>query len=239
MGRQIDPRSFWKAPKGATSAEKVQDQVQRQAGVGPVEGGGGSLFSEPVLVVNQKTKIIELVNEHEVFDQNGNKIGAIAEVGQTQLKQAARLVSSLDQFFTHTYEIRDAKEQPVLVLTRPRKVFKSRFTLNAPDGAPVGEIAQKNVFGKIRFHLYAGGKEIGQIKAENWRAWDFHVADASGNEVARITKTFEGIAKTLFTTADNFVVQIDNSVEDPLRSIVVAASLCIDTALKQDDRGLN
>jgi uncharacterized protein YxjI len=234
-----DPRSFWKGPTGATSAERVKDQVTRQAGLGPVEGGGGTLFSEPVLVVNQKTKIIELVNEHEVFDQDGTKIGAIVEVGQSQLKMAARFVSTLDQFFTHTHEIRDADEQPLLVLTRPRKVFKSRFTLTTLDGAPVDEIAQKNVFGKIRFHLYAGGKEVGQIKAENWRAWDFHVADAQGNEVARITKTFEGIAKTLFTTADNFVVQINRELEDPLRSIVVAASLCIDTALKQDDRGLN
>jgi hypothetical protein len=43
----------------------------------------------------------------------------------------------------------------------------------------------------------------------------------------------------LFTTADNFVVQIDDSPQAPLRSMVVAASLCIDTALKQDDPGLN
>ncbi|MDQ1379468.1 MAG: hypothetical protein QOJ71_187, partial [Actinomycetota bacterium] len=41
------------APKGATEAEKVQDQVSRQAGLGPVAGGGGTLFTEPVLVVNQ------------------------------------------------------------------------------------------------------------------------------------------------------------------------------------------
>jgi uncharacterized protein YxjI len=234
-----DPRSFFKAPQGKDQAEKVRDQVQRQAGVGPVEGGGGTLFTEPVLVVNQKTKIIELVHEHDVFDQNGNRIGSVVEVGQSQLKKAARLVTSLDQFLTHTYEIRDANDQPLLRLTRPRKVFKSRFELTTADGAPVGEVVQKNVIGKIRFDLLAGGREVGQIKAENWRAWDFHVADAKGDEVARITKTFEGIARTLFTTADNFVVQMHRPLEDPLRSLVVASALCIDTALKQDRRGLN
>lgn len=234
-----DPRSFFKAPQGRDEAEKVRDQVQRQAGVGPVEGGGGSLFTEPVLVVNQKTKIVELVNEHEVFDQHGNKIGSVAEIEQSQLKMAARLVSSLDQFFTHTFEIRDAAEQPVLRLVRPRKLGKSRFEVTLPDGTPVGEVRQKNMLGKIRFHLSAGGQEVGQIKAENWRAWNFHVVDAHGDEVARITKTFEGIAKTLFTTADNFVVQIHRPLEEPLRSLVVTAALCIDTALKQDDRGFN
>jgi hypothetical protein len=57
--------------------------------------------------------------------------------------------------------------------------------------------------------------------------------------VARITKTWEGLSKTLFTTADNFVVQIHRPMEEPLRSLVVASSLAIDTALKQDNRGFN
>ncbi|MBJ7509274.1 MAG: scramblase, partial [Ilumatobacteraceae bacterium] len=72
----------------------------------------------------------------------------------------------------------------------------------------------------------------------NWRAWNFRIEDASGTEVARITKKFEGIAKTLFTTADNYVLNIHRPLEQPLISLVVAAALSIDTALKQDARGL-
>ena len=56
-------------------------------------------------------------------------------------------------------------------------------------------------------------------------------------EVARITKTFEGVAKTLFTTADNYVVQIHTRLAQPLNSLVVASALSVDTALKQDSRG--
>jgi len=56
--------------------------------------------------------------------------------------------------------------------------------------------------------------------------------------VARITKTFEGVAKTMFTTADNYVVQIHAELPQPLLSLVVAAALSVDTALKQDARGL-
>ncbi|SBW29090.1 hypothetical protein FDG2_6423 [Candidatus Protofrankia californiensis] len=53
-----------------------------------------------------------------------------------------------------------------------------------------------------------------------------------------MTKTWEGLARTLFTTADNYVVQIHRPLTDPLRSLVVASALTIDTALKQDSRGL-
>jgi uncharacterized protein YxjI len=227
------------APQGSTEAEKVQDQVSRQAGLGPVDGGGGTLFTEPVLVVNQKTKIVELTAEFAVFDQSGNKIGSVAEVGQTMIKQAARLVTSLDQFMTHTFEIRDAQGVAQLVLIRPRKLVKSKFQLTRPDGTAVGEIVQKKRMGKIRFSLEAGGKEIGMLNAENWRAWNFNIQDADGEEIARITKTWEGLLKTAFTTADNYVVQIHRPLVDPLRSLVVAAALCVDTALKQDNRGLN
>lgn len=197
---------------------------------------GGTLFTEPVLVVNQKAKFIEMVNEYGVFDQNGNQLGFVAEVGQSTAKKIARFVSSLDQFMTHTYEIRDANQQPQLVMTRPRKIIKSSFVVSRPDGTEVGQIKQNNVFGKIRFSLEAGGQPIGELNAENWRAWDFHIKDGSGKEVARITKQWAGLGKEMFTTADNYVLEIKEPIDDPLRSLVVTAALCADTALKQDSK---
>ncbi|MET7381415.1 phospholipid scramblase-related protein [Streptomyces sp. NPDC005526] len=217
---------------------RVQRQVQQQAGVAPSGVGGGSLFSEPVLVVNQKAKLIELTNEYKVFDQNGNQIGAVTEVGQSALKKILRFVSSLDQFMTHKLEIRDSYGRPQLLLTRPAKIFKSRVVVSRPDGSVVGEIVQQNVFGKINFAMNANGQQVGAIKAENWRAWNFAIVDHAQNEVARITKTWEGLAKTMFTTADNYVLQIHFQLPEPLLSLVVATALTVDTALKQDSRGL-
>ena len=196
------------------------------------------LLEQPVLVVNQKTKLIELTNEYAVFDGNGQQLGAVVQVGQSTLRKAFRLVSQFDQFLTHRLEVRDATG-PVLVLTRPAKVVKSRVEVTRPDGAPVGEIVQANVFGRIRFDLVVGGRLVGAIQAENWRAWDFAISDGSGAEVARITKKWEGFARTMFTTADNYVVQVHQRLEDPLASLVLASALTVDTALKQDDRGFN
>ncbi|MGQ4390594.1 phospholipid scramblase-related protein [Streptomyces sp. SAS_270] len=217
---------------------RVQQQVQQQAGVAAGAAGGGSLFTEPVLVVNQKAKLIEVTNEYKVMDQNGNQIGSVTEVGQSTLKKAMRLVSSLDQFMTHRLEIRDAYGQPQLLLTRPAKFLKSRVVVSRPDGSPVGEIVQENMIGKINFAMNVDGQKVGAIKAENWRAWNFAIVDHADNEVARITKTWEGLAKTMFTTADNYVLQIHYQLPEPLLSLVVATALTVDTALKQDSRGL-
>ncbi|TVL93279.1 phospholipid scramblase-related protein [Streptomyces sp. SAJ15] len=216
---------------------KIQRQVQAQAGVAPNHGGGGTLFSEPVLVVNQKAKLIELTNEYGVFDQHGRTLGSVVQVGQSTLKKVARFVASIDQFMTHKLEIRDASGQPHLVLTRPAKFMKSRVIVARPDGQPVGEIVQQNVIGKINFSIEVNGQRVGAIKAENWRAWNFSIVDHAETEIARITKTWEGLAKTMFTTADNYVLQIHRQLPDPLLSLVVATALTVDTALKQDARG--
>jgi uncharacterized protein YxjI len=233
--------SRWWDGQGWT--EHIQEAAHQPEPVPPtpagvVHGAGSPLYEQPVLVVSQKTKLIELTNEYAVFDGQGQQIGAVVQVGQSSLRKAVRLFSQFDQFLTHQLEVRDARG-PVLVLTRPAKIVKSRVQVQRPDGFPIGEIVQANVFGKIRFDLVANGQVVGAIQAENWRAWDFAILDAAGTEVARITKRWEGLARTLFTTADKYVVHVHFGLPEPLASMVIASALTVDTALKQDDRGFN
>jgi len=228
---------WWDGQDWTGHVQQAQAPAPQTRRMAP-SAGGPSLFEQPVLVVSQKTKLIELTNEYAVYDGSGQQIGAVVEIGQSSLKKALRFVSNFDQFLTHRLEVRDARG-PVLVLTRPAKVMRSRVVVTRPDGSPVGEIVQANVFGKIRFDLVAGGQLAGAIQAENWRAWNFAITDGADTEVARITKTWEGVAKTLFTTADNYVVHIHFRLPEPLASMALAAALTVDTALKQDDRGFN
>jgi uncharacterized protein YxjI len=227
-------------PTVARDPAKVQQDVVRagQSGVAAF-AGGGSIFTEPILVVNQKAKLIEINNEYAIFDQHSRQLGAVREVGQSNLKKAVRLLSSYDQYLTHKLQLVDMQGTPMLTMTRPAKVMKSRIIVQDPNGAEIGQIIQQNVFGKIRFALEAGGQTIGSINAENWRAWNFSIRDHTDVEIARVTKTWEGLAKTMFTSADNYVVQVHRPLEGPLQPLVVAAAVSIDTALKQDQRGFN
>ncbi|HXH56417.1 phospholipid scramblase-related protein [Iamia sp.] len=242
----------WAYATGVSSSDQVQQQVTRAAqdryagapgsraaasdadpAGAPAPGGGGTIFTEPVLVVNQKAKVFEVTNEYAVYDQHGRQIGAVRQIGQSAARKVLRVVSNLDQYLTHRLEIVDEAGAPLLRITRPGKILKSKFQVERGDGQPVGEILQENVFGKVRFSLVAGGQSVGSINAENWRAWNFSIRDAGGNEVARITKTWEGFAKAMFTTADNYVVTLHRPLDEPLRSLVVASALSVDTALKQ------
>ena len=227
---------------GATSdPNKIHNQVFGDArfSSAKVDGlafqGDGTVFNTPVLVVNQKAKVFEITNQYSVFDHNGTQIAAVNQVGQSTAKKVMRLMSNLDQLFTHKLEIVDHTGSVLLRLTRPAKIMKSTIIVSDAHDQEIGRIVQENMMGKIRFGLIVGGETVGRIKAQNWRAWNFQVEDANGQEIATITKTFEGIAKAVFTTADNYVVHIHQQIPQPLNSLVVAAALSVDTALKQDD----
>ncbi|WLQ37413.1 phospholipid scramblase-related protein [Streptomyces castrisilvae] len=237
---QGQPQAPAQAPVPPQQSPQQQAAPQQPPAV-PQQGGApgaGSLFNQQVLVVNQKAKLIEVTNEYSVFDQHGNTIGSVVQVGQGAVRKVVRFLTSIDQYLTHRLEIRDAYGQPQLLLTRPAKFIKSKVIVQRPDGQPVGEIVQQNAIGKINFAIMVDGQQVGAIKAENWRAWNFAIVDHNDAEIARITKTWEGLAKTLFTTADNYVLQIHYQLPEPLLSLVVATALTVDTALKQDARGL-
>ena len=225
--------------EGSKVDEQLHGRGRRGVGIeGTVEGGGGGILTEPILVVNQKAKLIELSNQYTVFDQHGSAIAVVNQVGQSTARKVLRLVSSLDQFLTTRLDITDSDGSVILRLTRPGKIVKSTVIVSDGNDVELGRIVQQNAIGKINFALEAGGERLGSIKAENWRAWNFSITDAADREIARVTKTWEGLAKTMFTTADNYVLQISERASEPLNSLVVASALSIDTALKQDSRGL-
>ena len=189
--------------------------------------------------VHQKAKLIELTNEYSILDESGTPVGVIRQEGQSKARKILRAFTSIDQYLTHHLSVYDATGQKVLGLTRPAKIMKSKVLVTDAAGAPAGSIEQQNVIGKINFAFMSpAGEVLGAVKAENWRAWNFQIVDAAGVEVGRITKKWGGVGKEMFTSADNYMVEIDPAVTGPLRLLALAAAAGVDTALKQDARGL-
>lgn len=218
--------------------KNVQRQVRKLGIADSALAGGGTLFTEQILIVNQKAKLFEKKAEYSVFNQQGHKVGGVRQFGISM----SRLVVGRENE-TKRLQIVDAEGRPILTLTRPATVMKSKVTVMRQDGTPVGQIVQENfgvmasVLGgrfNIRFRMESAGVTLGTINAESSRAWDFSIQDPQGTEIARITKTWAGLGTEMFTKADNYVLQIHRPLEDPLLSLVVSAALAVDTVLKQD-----
>jgi uncharacterized protein YxjI len=193
-----------------------------------------SLLAEPVLIVRQKLKLVELRNRYGVFDRQGRQIGAVEQVTQTPLAFLARLFTSWDVALPMILEIR-GPAGPELLVTKPW--FTWRCQVSRADGVPLGQIVKQIRLGKARFALLdPRGAPLGEVRAENWRAKDFSVRDGGGQQIARVTKKWAGL-RELFTDADTYVIEVSPAAVDPLRSLAVASCLVIDTIMKQKDTG--
>ena len=76
--------------------------------------------------------------------------------------------------------------------------------------------------------LESGGKG-------NLIGWNFTFIDVQGKDLGQVTKKWAGIGKELFTTADNYILQIADDVppDSSLRILIMAAVMCIDMVLKE------
>jgi uncharacterized protein YxjI len=219
------------------SEEGIRKQVD-DAGVGqPAFEGDGTILGSSILVVNQRTKLVEVNTAYDIHDHAGRPLGSIQQFGQSRLRRAVRLFSAWDQFMTHHFEVADPNGVMVLRITRPRKWFKTKVHIFGTDNQFLGSILQQNVFGKIRFHLVdAAGNRHGELKAEKLHAWDFQLSDAAGRNSASVIKSWEGWARTAFTKSDRYVVRVHRELPSPVRELTVACALSIDLAIKQDAR---
>lgn len=192
------------------------------------------LLEAPTLVVEQIRKLFEMRNQYRIFDESGTPIGAVEQIKQSPLTILARFGTDLDVALPVWLEVQDANGVAVLSMRKPW--FRRTFEVTRPDGSVVGSVSKRIRLGKAVFALTdASGSDIGEIRAENWRAKDFAVTDHLGGEVARTTKKWRGMATEMFTDADTYVVTIQPHVNEPLRSLAVSAALAIDVVMKQTD----
>ena len=200
-GRQsVDPPGgSGRVPTVSRATQKVQRDVERAGVQAGAAQGGGTLFTEPVLVVNQKAKLIEITNEYASSTSTATRSARSARSARARRRRCCAFVANVDQFITHKLEIVDAYGQVAARAHPARQVHQVAGHRRSGDGQELGQIVQQNVIGKIRFGLESDGQQIGTINGENWRAWNFNIEDHTGTEVARITKTWEGLAKTMFT----------------------------------------
>ena len=214
-------------------AEETNKRVQKQLRkVGAMHRSDAvaddTWLDEPVLVVNQKGKFLEVNAEYAVHDRAGRQVGTVREVGQSLAKKALAHNNR-----TRRFHVLDAHGNELVSLTRPTVWIKAKMVVRGSSGREIGQIARTLSFDYSRFKLQADGRTVGTIKGENSRQSDFSIQDASGAEIGRITRTHAGVLKEVLTKADNYVVEIHRPLEEPLRSLVMAAALAVDTALRQ------
>ena len=85
-----------------------------------------------------------------------------------------------------------------------------------------------------KFEMFDEKENLVSMLKGNLIGWNFEFLKDE-NTIAIVTKKWSGIGKEMFTSADNYMLEIKDAVDkaDPLRLLIFAAVICIDMVFKE------
>lgn len=131
-------------------------------------------------------------------------------------------------------EIKTAKGEPVLEVKRGVSLFLSTVEVFDETGLLVGRFKQKFFSVGGKFDVLDPQNNVLCTLKGKWTSWDFKFMQGN-SELAQVNKKWAGIGRELFTSADNYMLSVNDSVrkEDTVRILILAAVMCIDMVLKE------
>lgn len=187
------------------------------------------VFTKNQFFVKEYVGLFKAANSYDILDVESQKL--LLECREPNLGFFTKLFR-FTKYKTQTpfnIEVRDGVGQLVLRLTRGVSLFRS--TVQVFDGNEV-------LLGKFRQKLLSLGGKLNVLDTNDqvictvqgkMISFDYKFL-RNGEQIALVTKKWMGLGRELFTTADNYVINIEPvlNVNDSIRPMIVAAALCID-----------
>jgi uncharacterized protein YxjI len=192
------------------------------------------VLKKNVFLVKEHVGMFKAANNYDIYDPQTGDI--IMECREEHLGIVTKLFRFTDYKRNTPFDIqvRTPDGKQVLRITRGISLFLSKVNVLDENDQVVGSFKQRlfSVGGAFNV-LDAGDNPLCQLNGK-WTGWDFKFM-AAETEYAHVTKKWAGIGKELFTSADNYVLEISESVpeDDLVRQLILAAIMCIDMVLKE------
>ena len=184
--------------------------------------------------VKEQVGIFKASNSYDIFDPNTNtQILTCREPSIGLLTKIFRFTDYKRMTPFHV-EVCTPNGQKVLTVKRGFSLFLSTVEVLDENDVRVGSFKQKlfSIGGKFDV-LDLHDQSICTLQGK-WTSWDFRFVQGD-KEYASVSKKWAGLGKELFTTADNYMLTINEttSPDDPVRILILAAVMCIDMVLKE------
>jgi uncharacterized protein YxjI len=187
------------------------------------------------LSVRQRKRWLEILtsldarNTYAVYDEAGNPVMNVQEQGSGFGNFLKRLfLRSARPFRSHVEDL--TRGQLLLALRRPFRFFFHRLEVSTMNGEPIGAIQRRWTWFRRKYTVQGpDGSEIATLLGPFWRPWTFKIMmPGQTTESGLIQKKWSGLAKEMFTQADNFWIEFGNVSDPALRAVLFSATVLID-----------
>ncbi len=194
-----------------------------------------SLLDLQRFFIKERVAFLKTVDHFDIFNPDTEKQVASAREVASGLVRTLRWFISKKMMPT-TVEIREAEsEDLVFSIYRPFQLFRARVDVYDADKKKLGYFKSKLFSLGGGFWVYDTQHRLFAEVKGDWKGWNFKFLTPEGEELGLVTKKWAGLGKELFTSADNYLVAINDDLADQpvAKTLLLAAALAIDIVYKE------
>ena len=180
--------------------------------------------------------LIKAHNNYDIFDPESKEM--ILHCREKNLNFFYKIVriflKDYKRMTPFEIEIKGLTGKKILKVKKGVSLFLSKIQVYDENDNIVGIFKQRFFpFGNNFDMLDKSENLVCKLKG-NFIGWNFKFLKGN-SEVGLVTKKWAGIGKEMFTSADNYILEIKDKVEkdSPLRLLILAAVICIDMVIKE------
>lgn len=192
------------------------------------------VLNQNMFLVKEHVGMFKAANNYDIYHPETNEM--VLQCREEKLGFFTKILRFTDykRMTPFDIEIRTTSGEKVLTVKRGVSLFMSEVEVLDENDQLIGKFKQKffSIGGSFDV-LDTNGNSLCTLKGK-WTSWDFRFMKGN-EEFAHVSKKWAGMAKEFFTSADNYVLKIDEKVprENKLRLLILAAVMCIDMVLKE------
>ena len=196
-----------------------------------------NLLSRNRFFIREQVAFMKTTDVYDILDPDTEQqVGTAREVPGSMVAVLRWLISK--KLMPTTVEVRDADhEQLAFSIYRPVQFFRQRVDVLDAEGQRVGYFKSKLLSIGGGFWVYDNhDQQVAEIKG-SWTGWNFQFLTPDGTEMGVVTKKWAGLGKALFTSADNYIVAINEEMAEAenVKMLLLAAALAIDIVYYEEN----
>jgi len=194
------------------------------------------MLDRKMLVIKERIGLLRFVDTFDIYDPaTGAQVGIAREKANIWLKLLRLLINK--RLLPTRVEVRERDDTPVLMtLRRGLALLHANVAVCDAAGMEIGWFRSKFFSLGGGFNVLDTQKQrIAEVKGD-WKGWNFRFLAPDGTELGTVTKKWAGLGKELLTSADNYVIALNETRQLPRNSteLLLAAGLAIDTVYKEN-----
>lgn len=192
------------------------------------------ILNRNLFFVKEHVGMFKAANNYDIYEPDSQELIMTCREENLGFFTKIFRFTSYKRMTPFNVEIKTNSGEKVLTVKRGISIFLSTVQVFDENENLIGKFKQKFFSIGGKFDVLNSNENILCTLKGKWTSWDFKFIK-DDIEFAHVSKKWAGIGKELFTTADNYMLTIDEKVlpDNPIRLLILAAVMCIDMVLKE------